>query len=59
MEATGIDFFKKIRQGYCQIREQNQSRCIVINGEKPQENISKEIYQIIMERFKKELTCSY
>jgi len=59
MEASGIDFFKKIRQGYCQIREQNQSRCIVINGEKPQKDISKEIHHIIMERFKKELTCSY
>jgi dTMP kinase len=59
MEVAGIDFFKKIRQGYCQIREQNQSRCIVINGEKPQEDISKEIHHIIMKRFKKELTCSY
>lgn len=59
MEAAGINFFKKIRQGYCQIREQNQSRCIVINGEKPQKDISKEIHHIIMKRFKKELTCSY
>ena len=59
IEVAGIDFFKKIRQGYCQIREQNQSRCIVINGEKPQKDISKEIHHIIMERFKKELTCSY
>ena len=59
MEAAGIDFFKKIRQGYCQIREQNQSRCIVINGERSQKDISEEIYHIIMERFKKELTCSY
>ena len=58
MEAAGIDFFKNIRQGYCQIREQNQSRCIVINGEKPQKDISKEIHHIIMKRFKKELTCS-
>ncbi len=59
MEAAGIDFFKKIRQGYYQIREQNQSRCIVINGEKPKKDISKRIHNIIMERFKKELTCSY
>ena len=59
MEVAGIDFFKKIRQGYCQIREQNQSRCIVINGEEPQNDISKEIHHIVMERFKKELTCSY
>jgi len=59
MEAAGIDIFKIIRQGYCQIREQNQSRCILINGEKPQKDISKEIHHIIMKRFKKELTCSY
>ena len=59
IEVAGIDFFKKIRQGYCQIREQNQSRCIVIDGEKPQKDISKEIHHIIMKRFKKELTCSY
>ena len=59
MEAAGIDFFKNIRQGYRQIREQNKSRCIIINGEKPQKDISKEIHHIIMKRFKKELTCSY
>ena len=59
MEVAGIDFFKKIRQGYCQIWEQNQSRCIVIDGEKSQKDISKEIHHIIMKRFKKELTCSY
>jgi dTMP kinase len=59
MESGGIDFFQKIRQGYYQIREQNQSRCIIINGEKPQKDISKEIHHIIMERFKKELTCNY
>jgi len=59
MELGGINFFQKIRQGYYQIREQNQSRCIIINGEKPQKNISKEIHHIIMKRFKKELTCNY
>ena len=59
MEAAGIDFFKKIRLGYCQIREQNKSRCIIIDGEKSQKDISKEIHHIIMERFKKEFTCSY
>jgi len=59
MESGGIDFFQKIRQGYYQIREQNQSRCIVINGEKSQKDISEEIHHIIMERLKKELSCSY
>ena len=58
MEAAGIDFFKNIRQGYYQIREQNQSRCILINGEQSQENVFKEINQLIMERFKGELVCN-
>jgi len=54
MESGGIDFFQKIREGYCQIREQNQNRCIIINGEKPQQDISREIHRIIMEKFKRE-----
>ncbi len=58
MESEGFEFFQKIRRGYHQIMEQNQSRCIVINGEQSQENVSKEINQIIMKRFKKELICS-
>ena len=58
MEAGGIDFFQKIRQGYHQIMEQFPYRCIVINAEQSQENISKEINQIIMKRFKEELKCS-
>ena len=58
MEAAGIDFFQKIRQGYHQIMEQFPYRCIVINAEQSQENISKEINQIIMKRFKEELICS-
>jgi len=58
MEAAGIDFFQKIRQGYHQIMEQFPYRCIVINAEQSQENISKEINQIIMKRFKEELKCS-
>jgi thymidylate kinase len=58
MESEGFEFFQKIRRGYHQIMEQNQSRCIVINGEQSQKNVSKEINQIIMKRFKKELICS-
>ena len=43
MESAGISFFQKIRQGYHQIMEQNQSRCIVINGEQSQKNVSKSL----------------
>jgi thymidylate kinase len=58
MESVGIDFFQNIRKGYHQIMEQNQSRCILISGEQSQENVFKEINQLIMKRFKGELACS-
>ena len=58
MEAAGIEFFQKIRQGYHQIMEQKQNRCSLINGEQSQENVFKEINQLIMKRFKGELVCN-
>ena len=57
-EVTGIDFFRRIRKGYHQIMEQNKDRCVKINGDQSQRKIFKEINQIILKRFEKELTCS-
>ena len=58
MEATGVDFFRKVREGYHQILEQNPDRCIAINAEQAQKNVFNEINQIILKRFAKDLTCS-
>ena len=58
MEATGVDFFRKVREGYHQILEQNLDRCIEINAEQAPKNVLNEINQIILKRFAKELTCS-
>ena len=58
MEATGVDFFRKVRKGYHQILEQNPDRCIEINAEQAPENVFNEINHIILKRFAKELTCS-
>ena len=58
MEATGVDFFRKVREGYHQILEQNPDRCIKINAEQAPKNVFNEINQIILKRFAKELTCS-
>ena len=52
------EFFKKVRAGYRQIVEQNPDRCIEINAEQTPDNVYKEIYQIILKRFEKELICS-
>ena len=58
METIGTEFFKKVREGYRQIVEQNPDRCIEINAEQTPENVYKEIYPIILKRFAKELICS-
>ena len=58
METIGTEFFKKVREGYRQIVEQNPDRCIEINAEQTPDNVYKEIYQIILKRFEKELICS-
>ncbi len=56
MEETGVDFFRRIRTGYCQIKDQNMNRYRLIDGEQSPENVFKEIKEIIMKQFEKVLT---
>ena len=58
MEVTGVDFFRRIRGGYRQIKDQNPHRYRLINGEQSPENVFKEIKEIIMKQFEEVLTCS-
>ena len=58
METTGVNFFRRIRDGYRQIRKQNPNRYMKINGEQSPEKVFKEIKKIIMKKFEKELKCS-
>ena len=50
MEETGADFFRRIRVGYCQIKDQNSNRYRLINGEQSPENVFKEIKKYIMQK---------
>ena len=43
MEAMGMDFFRRIQEGYHYIKDQNPIRCKVINGEQSPENVFKDI----------------
>ena len=58
METMGMEFFRRIQEGYCQIKDQNPNRCRVINGEQSPENVFKEIKEILLERFEEVLACS-
>ena len=58
MEATGMKFFRRIREGYLQLKNQSPNRYRVINGEQSPENVFKEIKAIIMKKFEEVLICS-
>ena len=58
MEATGVEFFKRIREGYHKIKDQNPNRYRVINGEQSPEIVFTEIKAIIMKKFEEVLICS-
>ena len=58
MEAMGMDFFMRIREGYCQIKNQNPNRYSVINGEQSPENVFNEIKEIVFKKFEKVLKCN-
>ena len=58
MEETGVDFFRRIRGGYRQIKDQNPNRYRLINGEQSPENVFNEIKEIIVKQFEEVLICS-
>ena len=58
MEATGMNFFRRVRKGYLQLKNQNPNRYRVINGEQSPENVFKDIKEIIVKQFEEVLTWS-
>ena len=58
MEETGVEFFRRIRGGYRQIKDQNPNRYRLINGEQSPENVFNEIKEIIVKQFEEVLICS-
>ena len=58
MEGTGVEFFRRIREGYHLIKDQNPNRYWVINGEQSIENVFKEIKKIVINIFEEVLTCN-
>lgn len=45
MEREGIEFYKKIRNGYLKLAEKEPERIIRVNGELPQQEIADNIWQ--------------
>ena len=50
-ERMGIDFHRRLRDGFLSIAKDNSERCTVIDGNQSIEIISKNIISVVVERF--------
>lgn len=52
MEATGTEFFEKVRNGYLKLQKENPNRIKLINANNSIENVFADVKNIIMELIK-------
>ena len=50
-ESRGLEFHKRLRQGFLEIAKKEPKRCVVIDASKSIEEQHKEVVKIISERF--------
>lgn len=50
MESSGSEFFKKVRDGYWTLAQEESERFIVVNGNRPIDIIHNEIWSVIVKR---------
>ena len=50
-ESRGLEFHKRLRQGFLEIAKKEPERCVVIDASKSIEEQHKEVVKIISERF--------
>ena len=58
MEATGIEFFLKVRKGYHNIARRFSLRCVIIDGVQTENEVSELIMKEVNNKLLKELPCS-
>ncbi len=51
METSGIEFYKRVREGYCALAATEPKRIAVISGMRSVEEIHNEIWSIVQRRF--------
>ena len=58
MESTGIEFFKRVREGYYEIVRRYQRRCVIIDGDQPKNEVCETILKEVNKKILKEKLCS-
>jgi len=51
IEAAGIDFHRRVRQGYFAIAAAEPGRCVIVDGRRPIAEVAAQIQQCIKDRF--------
>ena len=51
IESKGINYLEKVRSGFLEIAENNPSRFVIVDGSMGQEDIFKEIWRIIIDKY--------
>ena len=51
IESKGINYLERVRSGFLEIAENNPSRFVIIDGSMGQEDIFKEIWRIVIDKY--------
>ena len=58
MESTGIDFFRRVREGYYEIARRYPQRCLIIDGAQSESEVFESIIKEVNNKLLKEMECS-
>ena len=58
MESTGSEFFLKVRAGYYEISRRFPLRCVIIDGDQPENGVFASIIKEVNNKLFKEIPCS-
>jgi dTMP kinase len=50
MELEELAFHKKVREGYCQLAKEELDRIILIDGDRPVNEISENVWDVVSQR---------
>ena len=58
MESTGMDFFRRIQEGYYEIARRYPLRCVIIDGTQHESTVFESIMKEVNKKLLKEMSCS-
>ena len=58
MESTGIDFFRRVREGYYEIARRYPQRCLIIDGAQSESEVFESIIKEVNNKLLREMECS-